>query len=70
MVRIIADSSTLCSTTQDEEAGLAISPLSVTIAGCSHRKFDGVTVYRQSTGPRAVPAAWLRRSSMNKQNTR
>ena len=35
MVRIISDSSTLYSTAQARDAGFAVSPLSVTIAGKS-----------------------------------
>ncbi len=42
MVRIISDSSTLYSTIQAREAGFAISPLSVTIAGKSYREFDEI----------------------------
>ena len=40
MVRIISDSSTLYSTAQARDAGFAVSPLSVTIAGKSYREFD------------------------------
>jgi len=43
MVRIISDTSTLYSTTQAREAGFAVSPLSVTIAGKSYREFDEIT---------------------------
>ena len=43
MVRIISDTSTLYSTTQAEEAGFAVSPLSVTIAGKSYREFDEIS---------------------------
>ena len=43
MVRIISDTSTLYSTTQAEEAGFAVSPLSVTIAEKSYREFDEIT---------------------------
>ena len=39
MVRIISDSSTLYSPAQAREAGFAVSPLSVTIAGKSYREF-------------------------------
>ncbi len=43
MVRIVSDSSTLYSTTQAREAGFAVSPLSVTIAGKSYREFDEIS---------------------------
>ena len=43
MVRIISDTSTLYSTTQAREAGFAVSPLSVTIAGNSYREFDEIS---------------------------
>jgi len=43
MVRIVSDTSTLYSTTQAREAGFAVSPLSVTIAGKSYREFDEIT---------------------------
>ena len=43
MVRIISDTSTLYSTLQAREAGFAVSPLSVTIAGKSHREFDEIS---------------------------
>ena len=43
MVRIISDTSTLYSTAQAREAGFAVSPLSVTIAGKSYREFDEIT---------------------------
>jgi len=43
MVRIVSDTSTLYSTTQAEEAGFSVSPLSVTIAGNSYREFDEIT---------------------------
>ncbi len=42
MVRIVSDSSTLYSTAQAREAGFAISPLSVTIAGKTYREFDEI----------------------------
>ena len=42
MARIISDTSTLYSTTQAREAGFAVSPLSVTIAGQSYREFDEI----------------------------
>ena len=42
MVRIVSDTSTLYSTTQAREAGFAVSPLSVTIAGKSYREFDEI----------------------------
>ena len=43
MVRIISDTSTLYSTAQAREAGFAVSPLSVTIAGKSYREFDEIS---------------------------
>ncbi len=43
MVRIVSDTSTLYSTTQAREAGFAVSPLSVTIAGNSYREFDEIS---------------------------
>ena len=43
MVRIISDTSTLYSTQQAREAGFAVSPLSVTIAGNSYREFDEIS---------------------------
>lgn len=43
MVRIVSDTSTLYSTAQAQEAGFAVSPLSVTIAGRSYREFDEIT---------------------------
>ena len=43
MVRIISDTSTLYSTAQAREAGFAVSPLSVTIAGRSYREFDEIS---------------------------
>ena len=43
MVRIVADTSTLYSTKQALEAGFAVSPLSVTIAGKSYREFDEIS---------------------------
>ena len=43
MVRIVSDTSTLYSTTQALEAGFAVSPLSVTIAGKTYREFDEIT---------------------------
>ena len=43
MVRIVSDTSTLYSTVQAEEAGFAVAPLSVTIAGNSYREFDEIT---------------------------
>jgi DegV family protein with EDD domain len=42
MVRIVSDTSTLYSTTQARDAGFAVSPLSVTIAGKSYREFDEI----------------------------
>ena len=43
MVRIVSDTSTLYSTTQAREAGFAVSPLSVIIAGESYREFDEIS---------------------------
>ena len=43
MVRIVADTSTLYSTTQAKEAGFRVSPLSVTIAGRTYREFDEIS---------------------------
>ena len=43
MVRIVSDTSTLYSTTQAEQAGFAVSPLSVTIGGKSYREFDEIS---------------------------
>ncbi len=43
MVHIVSDTSTLYSTTQAEEAGFFVSPLSVTIAGKSYREFDEIS---------------------------
>ena len=43
MVRIVADTSTLYSTQKAREAGFAVSPLSVTIAGRSYREFDDIS---------------------------
>jgi len=43
MVRIVSDSSTLYSSSQAQEAGFAIAPLSVTIAGKSYREFDEIS---------------------------
>ena len=43
MVHIVSDTSTLYSTRQAEEAGFAVSPLSVTIAGKSYREFDEIS---------------------------
>lgn len=43
MVRIVSDTSTLYSTTQAKEAGFAVSPLSVTIAGKRYREFDEIS---------------------------
>lgn len=42
MVRIVSDTSTLYSTTQAQEAGFFVSPLSVTIGGKSYREFDEI----------------------------
>ena len=38
MIRIVSDTSTLYSTTQAQEAGFVVSPLSVTIAGKTYRE--------------------------------
>ncbi len=43
MVRIVSDTSTLYSTRQAQEAGFAVSPLSVTINGKSYREFDEIS---------------------------
>ena len=43
MIRIVADTSTLYSTTQAEAAGFDVSPLSVTINGQSYREFDEIS---------------------------
>ena len=43
MIRIISDSSTLYSPTQAREAGFAVSPLSVTIAGNTYREFEEIS---------------------------
>ena len=43
MVRIVSDTSTLYSTTQARQAGFAVSPLSVTIAGNTYREFDEIS---------------------------
>ena len=43
MVRIVSDTSTLYSPTQAREAGFAVSPLSVTIAGKSYREFEQIS---------------------------
>ena len=43
MVRIVSDTSTLYSTTQAQEAGFDVSPLSVTIAGNTYREFDEIS---------------------------
>ncbi len=42
MVHIVSDTSTLYSTGQAAQAGFAVSPLSVTIAGKSYREFDEI----------------------------
>ena len=57
MVRIVSDSSTLYSPAQAREAGFAVSPLSVTIAGKSYREFaeisarEFVDIIRQGNMP-------------------
>ena len=43
MVRIVSDTSTLYSTRQAKDAGFAVSPLSVTIAGKTYREFDEIS---------------------------
>jgi len=43
MVRIVSDTSTLYSTVQAREAGFAVSPLAVTIAGETYRELDEMT---------------------------
>ena len=43
MVRIVSDTSTLYSSAQARQAGFAVSPLSVTIAGKSYREFDEIS---------------------------
>lgn len=40
MIRIVSDTSTMYSTKQAREAGFAVSPLAVTIAGRSGRELD------------------------------
>ena len=42
MVRIVADTSTMYSTTQAREAGFEVAPLSVTIAGKSYKELDEI----------------------------
>ena len=46
MVRIVSDTSTLYSTQQAREAGFAVSPLAVTIAGETYRELDEITPER------------------------
>ena len=46
MVRIISDTSTMYSTQQAREAGFAVSPLAVTIAGESYRELDEMDASR------------------------
>jgi len=43
MVRIVSDTSTLYSTTQANDAGFDVAPLTVTIAGKSYREFDEIS---------------------------
>lgn len=43
MVRIVSDTSTLYSTTQAQEAGFTVAPLTVTIGGKSYREFDEIS---------------------------
>ena len=42
MVRIVADTSTMYSTVQAREAGFAVAPLSVTIAGKTYKELDEI----------------------------
>ena len=42
MVRIVADTSTMYSPTQAQEAGIAVAPLSVTIAGKSYKELEEI----------------------------
>ena len=49
MVHIVSDTSTMYSTVQAEEAGFAVSPLSVTIAGKSYREFDEISAGAMAT---------------------
>lgn len=46
MVRIVSDTSTLYSAAQAREAGFAVSPLAVTIAGESYRELEEMTPER------------------------
>lgn len=46
MVRVISDTSTMYSTKEAREAGFAVSPLAVTIAGESYRELDEMTPAR------------------------
>lgn len=46
MVRIVSDTSTLYSSQQAQQAGFAVSPLSVTIGGKSYREFDEISSER------------------------
>ena len=43
MVRIVSDTSALYSSAQAREAGFAVSPLSVNIAGNTYREFDEIS---------------------------
>ena len=43
MVRIVSDTSALYSTAQAKEAGFAVAPLTVTIAGKTYREFDEIS---------------------------
>ena len=43
MIRIVSDTSTLYSTTQAQEAGFQVCPLSVTIADQTYREFDEIS---------------------------
>ena len=42
MVRIVSDSSTMYSSQQAKDAGFAIAPLSVTIAGKTYKELDEI----------------------------
>ena len=46
MVRVISDTSTMYSTKEAREAGFAVSPLAVTIAGESYRELDEMSAAR------------------------
>ena len=63
MIRIIADTSTLYSTAQAQEAGFDVSPLVVNIADRSYREFDEISseefvdIIRQGHMPRSSQPA-------------